>query len=62
MSWFEVDRDGLRQLLGGRDKSFVIRELVQNAWDEAGVTRCDVTLEPMRGGRKARLVVEDDAP
>jgi len=62
MSWFEVDRDGLRQLLEGRNKSFIIRELVQNAWDESGVTRCDVTLEPIKGNRKARLVVEDDAP
>ena len=49
MSWFEVDRDGLRQLLEGRDKSFVVRELVQNAWDEPGVTRCDVTLTPIAG-------------
>jgi hypothetical protein len=62
MSWFEVDRDGLRQLLEGRDKSFVVRELVQNAWDEPGVTRCDVTLEPIPGRPAARLVVEDDAP
>ncbi len=62
MSWFEVDRDGLRQLLEGRDKSFVLRELVQNAWDESGVTRCDVTLEPIAGRPAARLVVEDDAP
>jgi len=46
----------------GRNKSFIIRELVQNAWDESGVTRCDVTLEPIKGNRKARLVVEDDAP
>ena len=60
-SWFEVDRDGLRQLMEGRDKSFVIRELVQNAWDEPGVTRCDVALEPLKDGL-ARLVVEDDAP
>ncbi len=62
MSWFEVDRDGLRQLLEGRDKSFVLRELVQNAWDESGVTRCDVTLTPIPGRPAARLVVDDDAP
>ncbi|MHC5059028.1 MAG: hypothetical protein ACYTKD_30605 [Planctomycetota bacterium] len=62
MSWFEVDRDGLRQLLDGKDKAFVLRELVQNAWDEPGVTRCDVTLEPLPGRPAARLVVEDDAP
>ncbi len=62
MSWFEVDRDGLRQLLEDRDKSFILRELVQNAWDEPGVARCDVTLEAIPGERAARLVVEDDAP
>ncbi len=60
-SWFEVDRDGLRQLMEGRDKSFVIRELVQNAWDEPGVTCCNVTLEALKDGL-ARVVVEDDAP
>ena len=62
MSWFEVDRDGLRQLLEDRDKSFILRELVQNAWDEPGVTHCDVTLQAIPGKRAARLVVEDDAP
>jgi len=62
VSWFEVDRDGLRQLLEDRDKSFIVRELVQNAWDEPGVTSCDVTLEPVPGRKAARLVVEDDAP
>jgi len=62
MSWFEVDRDGLRQLLEGKDKSFVVRELVQNAWDEPGVTCCNVTIEMMPGKRAARLMVEDDAP
>jgi len=62
VSWFEVDRDGLRQLLEGKDKAFVVRELVQNAWDEPGVTRCHVTLKPLPGRPAARLVVEDDAP
>ncbi|MHC5057367.1 MAG: hypothetical protein ACYTKD_22050, partial [Planctomycetota bacterium] len=58
MSWFEVDKDGLKQLLEGKDKAFVLRELIQNAWDEPGVTRCDVTLEPIPGRPAARLVVE----
>ncbi len=52
-------KDGLRQLLERKDKAFVLRELVQNAWDEPGVTRRDVTLEPIRGRPAARLVVED---
>ncbi len=62
MSWFEVDRGGLRQLLEGRDKSFILRELLQNAWDEKGVTRCDVHLTPIGGRPAVRLQVEDDAP
>jgi len=62
MNWFEVDRDGLRQLMEGKDKSFIIRELVQNCWDEEGVTYCNVTLKPFPGKEAARLTVEDDAP
>jgi hypothetical protein len=62
MGWFEVDKGGLRQLLEGRDKSFVLRELAQNAWDEPGVTRCAIMLEPVPGKPLAILTVEDDAP
>jgi len=62
MSWFEVDRDGLRQLLEGKNKSFIVCELVQNAWDEPGVTHCDVSIGMLPDGRTARLRVEDDAP
>lgn len=62
MSWFEVDKDGLRQLLEGRDKSFVLRELIQNAWDEPGVTICEVSIAPLDGRRAAALDVSDDAP
>lgn len=59
---FEVDKQGLRQLLERKDKSYIVTELVQNAWDEDS-TRVDVTLEllPDQVGM-ARLVVEDDDP
>lgn len=33
--WFEVSREGMRQLYGGKGKAFVARELIANAWDEA---------------------------
>ena len=33
-NWFEVDVKGLRALQEGKDKTFIIRELVQNCWDE----------------------------
>lgn len=62
MGWFEVDKGGLRQLLEGKDKGFVLRELIQNAWDEPGVTRVDVTLERLAGTPFVEVIVKDDAP
>ncbi|MBE0545434.1 MAG: hypothetical protein IH623_29190 [Verrucomicrobia bacterium] len=60
-SWFEVDKQGLAQILERKGKEFTLFELVQNAWDEPGVTTVNVTLE-VQGRNRARLVVEDDAP
>ena len=56
-----VDLAGLRQLVERRGKSFALLELLQNAWDESGVTRVSVTTEPLARGL-VRLIVEDDAP
>ena len=60
-NWFEVDRHGLAQILERKGKEFVLFELIQNGWDEPGVTEVSVTLDYL-GRNKARLVVEDDAP
>jgi len=60
-NWFEVDRQGLANILERKGKEFALFELVQNAFDEPGVTKVTVTLEHL-GRNKARLVVEDDAP
>lgn len=59
--WFEVDRDGLARILERKGKEFTLFELIQNAWDEPGVSKVTVSLE-YRGRNKALLVVEDDAP
>jgi hypothetical protein len=59
--WFEVDKEGLARLLDRKGKEFALFELIQNAWDEPGVSRVDVSLE-YRGWNKAVLIVEDDAP
>ncbi len=59
--WFEVDRDGLAQILERKGKEFALLELVQNAWDESGVTKVSASLTAC-GRNKARLAVEDDAP
>lgn len=62
MSWFEVDKGGLRQLHEGKDKTFVIRELIQNPWDEPDVTRVTATIEPVPGRPLVKITVTDDAP
>jgi len=62
-SWFEIDKDGLAKILQRKGKEFIIFELIQNAWDEEGVTQVDVTLESVPGyPGQAMLRVTDDAP
>ena len=58
-AWFDVDKKGLAQLMGGRSKAFVLYELLQNAWDQE-VTKVDVTIS--RADRLTTIVVEDDDP
>ena len=57
--WFEVSKEGLRQLWAGKPKDFIVRELVQNAWDE-NISKCSFTSEWQNG--IAYLVMEDDSP
>jgi hypothetical protein len=61
MAWFEVSKGGLKQLQGDKDKSFILKELVQNAWDEDGVTRVDITLSPHPSRHSVIVKVEDDS-
>lgn len=62
MNWFEVDKKGLAKLIERKGKAWILYELIQNAWDEDGVTRVDVTLEPVEGRPFVFLTVQDDAP
>ena len=57
--WFEISREGLAQLQGPRPKSNIIRELVQNGFDES-ITICEVTL--CKHGRDVYITVKDDSP
>src|SRR5438874_10671265 len=59
--WFEVSKQGLARILERKGKEFAVFELVQNGYDEPGVTRVSVSLE-YAGRNKARLIVEDDSP
>jgi hypothetical protein len=58
-SWFEVSREGLRQLQAGKHPSFILRELIQNAWDEA---KDSVTVQTNWVNRRAEITVTDDSP
>ncbi len=60
-NWFEIDRVGLAKVLARRGKEFALFELVQNAWDEPGVTTVAVSLES-KGHGFATFTVTDDAP
>ncbi|HYD60526.1 MAG TPA: ATP-binding protein [Noviherbaspirillum sp.] len=61
MQWFDVDKEGLAQLLARKGIEFVLYELLQNAWDE-NTTEVKVSLEKVPSTRSARLTVEDDNP
>lgn len=61
MKWFDVDKKGLGKIVERKGKSFVVFELIQNAWDQ-NVTRVDVVLEPIPDVPLCRLVVADDDP
>jgi hypothetical protein len=61
--WFEVDREGLAEIVLRRGGlSWLIQELISNCWDENGVTKVDVTIEPVEGSPTVELTVIDDAP
>lgn len=59
--WFEVDKKGLSKLLERKGKSFVLFELLQNAWDES-TSIVSVTLARIPRTRKVELTVEDNSP
>lgn len=62
VQWFDVNKEGLAKLLERKGKQFAIAELISNAWDQ-NVTRVEVTLSPIPGGRSLyRLIVTDDDP
>ena len=58
-AWFEVDRKGLSQLMADRPRSFILAELIQNAWDQ-NVTKVVVEIEKQNRGLAAVKVVDDD--
>jgi hypothetical protein len=60
-SWLEIDRGGLAKLMEGRPKSFILNELVSNAWDEA-TREVKITVAPASTRGYINIHVEDDNP
>jgi hypothetical protein len=59
--WFAVNKEGLGRQAEEQGKGRLVGELIQNALDEAGVTRIDVALTMVPGQPFADLTVEDDS-
>jgi hypothetical protein len=60
-SWLEIDRGGLAKLMEGRPKSFILNELVSNAWDEA-TREVKIIVAPASTRGYINIYVEDDNP
>jgi hypothetical protein len=58
----EISVDGRRRLLAGRDKKFLLDELLSNAWDADKVSRVDVSLTPPDKHGHSVLTVIDNCP
>ena len=60
---FEVSESGMRELNSGRQPWDLVKELIQNAWDEApSATECRITVEPQPDGNTTMVTVQDDGP
>ena len=59
-NWFEVDREGLKALQAGKPKTFIINELVQNAFDEK-ITYCKININ-LKSKGIIKVSIEDDSP
>ncbi len=62
MTALVVDKKGLAKKLAHKPKVFIVHELLQNAWDEDGVTKVLLRMEMLAGRPVCRIFVEDDSP
>jgi len=59
---FEVDRSGLAQILARRGVEFAVLELIQNTFDEPGVTAVAIEMRPSETRGYQIISVTDNAP
>ena len=60
--WFDVDKEGLAKLQEGKDRSFILFELLQNSWDEEGVSHVSITTQGLPYKSLVEVRVKDDSP
>lgn len=60
--WFEVDRAGLARVAGRKTKVFILRELVQNSWDEPSKFISVEVYPPSKPNGLSTIRVTDDSP
>ena len=58
MNRFEINTEGMRQLHADRRPHELVKELIQNVFDEDRATKCEITVVPALD--ETRIVVEDD--
>ena len=60
---FAVSESGMRELNSSREPWDLVKELIQNAWDEVPLaTECRVIVKPQPDGSTTLVTVEDDGP
>ena len=57
---FEVSESGMRELNSSRLPWDLVKELIQNAWDEPYATECRVAVEPQPDGNATKVTVHDN--
>jgi hypothetical protein len=57
--WFSVDKKGLRELQECKPKTFILRELIQNALDE-NIKEFSINISKEK--KRIRMEIRDDSP
>jgi len=60
-NWYEVDKDGWFKLIEQKSRGRILSELIQNAWDEEGVTKVTLDITPIPNKPLSTLIVTDDS-
>lgn len=60
-NWYEVDKDGWFKVIEQKGRGRILSELIQNAWDEDGVTKVTLDITPIPNKPFSTLIITDDS-